>query len=329
MKSSRRARSFVKSLAREPLVHFVVLGALVFAVYGGLGSDAERGGERAAPGASSSDLVVTTAEVNRLRDEFRRAAARPPTRDELAELVFEHVGEELLFREAVAAGADRTDPIARRCLVDRAVAMTAATSAAGSAPQPEEPGEDELRAWFERRRHRFVIPERVSFEHVFVNPDRHGAAVNQVAATWLARLRDGSMDSGGDAAAGSTVGDPSPIPRVQSGRTRTEVAHLFGEGFASALPAAERDRWTGPLSSRRGLHLVRLTEVRPARIPELDEVRADVRADWLTVKRRGVHDAAERLLARTRVHLPDNVARELQGSPVAAGLLPSPAAEKR
>jgi hypothetical protein len=286
---------------------------------------------------------VTTADVNRLRDEFRRAAARPPTRDELAELVMEHVGEELLFREAIAAGLDRTDPVARRCLVERAVAMTAATSGPGA--EPQEPGEDELRAWFERRRHRFVVPERVSFEHVFVDPERHGAAVNKVAAAWLERLRSDSSQAGGNAAADvgaksgakpgtkpgadPAVGDPSPFPRVQNGRTPTEVAHLFGDGFAGALSAAERGRWTGPVSSRRGLHLVRVTEVRQARTPELDEVRADVRADWLTVKRRGVQDAAERLLDRYRVQLPADVARELEGSPAAAGLLSLPAGGKR
>lgn len=314
----------VTSLAREPLVHFVALGALVFAAHAVLGPEEQSDDARASPvhgGPGAPDIVVTPADVNRLREEFRRSSARPPTRDELAELVLDQVGEEMLFREALALGLERTDAVARRCLIERAVAMTAAARG----QEPQAPREDELRAWFDRRRHRFLVPERVSFEHVFIDADRHGPAVNKVAAEWLERLRDPAVE----ATAKAAVGDPSPIPRVQRDRTPTEVAHLFGESFGRALAAAERDRWTGPLSSRRGLHLVRVTAVLPARTPELHEVRADVRADWLTVKRRGVQDAAERLLGRYRVRLPADLARELQGAPAAARLIAPPADPRR
>ena len=84
-------------------------------------------------------------------------------------------------------------------------------------------------------------------------------------------------------------------------RSQLELAHLLGEGFATAVFAAPIGRWHGPVPSRQGVHLVRVIERAPERLPPFDEVEKQVRADWLTQETRGLRTAALTLLPRYEI----------------------------
>jgi len=118
----------MKKFLREPLFHFLVLGAALFAVWFW---------KKDAAGGDSRRIVVTQARIRRLTTGFARTQKRPPTDQELAGLVQDFVREEVCVREATARGLDRDDPIIRRRLrqkfefvTEDALASAAPTDAA-------------------------------------------------------------------------------------------------------------------------------------------------------------------------------------------------------
>ena len=54
------------------------------------------------------------------------------------------------------------------------------------------------------------------------------------------------------------------------------------------FPRAEIGRWTGPITSTFGQHLVFVDERTDGRDPELDEVRDLVLREWQSAKRRAI-----------------------------------------
>ena len=122
---------FVKVL-REPLVHFLALGSLLFLFF------AWRAG---GSGAGSNRIVITPGHVERLASGFARTRQRPPTEAELKEMVDDHVKEEIAVREASAMGLDRDDTIIRRRLRQKLEFLVE------DAVPPAPPTDAEVRAW--------------------------------------------------------------------------------------------------------------------------------------------------------------------------------------
>ena len=104
-------------------------------------------------------------------------------------------------------------------------------------------------------------------------------------------------------------------------RSQLELAHLLGEGFATAVFAAPVGRWHGPVPSRQGVHLVRVIERAPERLPPFDEVEKQVRADWLTQETRGLRAAALTVLPRYEISLPPEMRQTLATAPALAPFL--------
>lgn len=250
----------MKKLLREPLVHFLVGGVLLFALYG----------ETASPGAQAPDrIVVSEDQVAMLVQSFERTWMRPPRDAELKGLIDDFVTEEVLYREALALGLDRDDLIVRRRMRQKMEFLSDGIS-------EREPSDEELRAFLDANPERFRIPSRVSFVQVFVSPDADGSPA-QRAAQLLARLRDA------DESAGS--GDPTLLPHELDGATPREVAGTFGTAFADALAEVPDGEWDGPLASSYGLHLVRVMSREPGRLPALEELRSAVAREWTAAQR--------------------------------------------
>jgi hypothetical protein len=288
----------LRGLVREPLLHFLILGAGLFALHAAVTEAPAMPAALPAAPAPARAVTLTPADVERLRDGFTRAWKRPPQPTELAELLANHVAEEILHREAMILRLGDGDLYVRRRLVEKMALL-----ARPADPRPD-PTDDELRTWHARRRHRFVRPARVWFEQVFLDPGIHGAAINDAAARALA-----------SATRHAPPGDPSPVPAKADGLTTLQLAHLFGEGVIGPLLTAPLDAWTGPVSGRHGVHLVRVTRREPAADPPFAEVEREVRADWLTESVRGVGAAATALAPAYVVTLPDAARREIATAP--------------
>lgn len=264
----------MKRWLREPLVHFVALGALLFVLNGVFGDSA----------ADDPSITVSEPEIVRLAQLFAAQWQRPPTREELDGLVERQIREEVLYREAVALGLDQNDTIVRRRLVQKLEFLSQDLV-------DDEGSESDLRAFFEDNAARFEEPAALTFTHVYFNPDRRGDSLQGDAELALAELR---ADPDGEPA---EFGDTFLLPLSFAQRSQREVAALFGADFAGQLEALQVGEWQGPVASGYGLHLVLLQERVDARIPEFGAVRDKVRTEYRSERRR---DADEAMYQRLR-----------------------------
>ena len=278
MSETRRGWS---GLWHEPLLHFLLLGALLFLVFNW------RGGG----GPGSTRIVITPGQIDAMVAGFARTWQRPPAEEELKGLVDDYVREEMATREAMALGLDRDDTIIRRRL--RQKLEFAAEDAIDAVPATDA----ELQAWLDEHAATYRTDPAVAFRQVYLSEDRRGAAVDGDARQLLARL-----SSAGPEAATDELGDPLMLPREVELSPRTDVARQFGEEFADAVLALETGRWAGPVRSGYGVHIVLVRERTEGRSPTLADVRPLVERDFLSDRRRQRLDAMyEGLLRHYRV----------------------------
>lgn len=262
----------VKGLLREPLVHFLLVGGLLFAL------DRDPG-----PAVAGDRLVqVSAGRLEQMATVFSRTWMRPPTPEELRGLVRDYALEEIAYRQALAMGLERDDPIVRRRLRQKLDFLVE------DEQDLLEPSDDELAGFLAEHAEAFWEDPRYTLEQVYVSLDRHPDDAEAVARTALAELRAGSP----------AQGDPTLLPETFERATAGEVDTQFGLGFAAQLEDLPLGRWQGPLRSRVGLHLVRLDAREPGRTPELDEVRDVVVREWTAARHAEARrEREERLLA--------------------------------
>jgi len=283
-------------LLREPLIHFLVLGAVLFLVF-------DLTGEKDQPGERR--IVVTPGQVEQLAGQFSRTWMRPPTPGELNGLVERYVRSEIYYREALAMGLGQDDPYVRNRLALKLEVLLDDLSAEA------EPKDEELTRFLDAHAERFAEPARLSFRQVYLNPDRHVDPAAE-AQRLLELLR-----SGADPA---VLGDPSMLSSSFDDLGRDEIARQFGEDFAEALVALEPGGWVGPIRSPFGVHLVRVTQRQPARQPALAEIRERVLAEWRDQRRR---EAREQAYQRLRERYQIVMDGETQGGPLPDGGSPA------
>ncbi len=248
---------------REPLLHFLALGAGLFLLYNAVNGPAEE-----------ADLIeITTGLVEQLVQGFQKTWQRPPTAAELDGLIDDRIREEIFYREALAMGLDRDDTIVRRRLRQKMEFISEDIAAL------VEPTESDLAVYLEEHADAFRRPSRVSFRHVYLNRDRRGESALADAERLLAELEEAAdVDV-------STLGDPLLLPSDYESLPEDEVAKLFGRDFATRLAEVPSGRWVGPVESGYGLHLVHVSERWESELPELDEIRDVVAREWAVVRR--------------------------------------------
>ncbi|HEX6995896.1 MAG TPA: peptidylprolyl isomerase [Gammaproteobacteria bacterium] len=262
-------------LLKDPLLHFLVLGAALFAI------SVSRGGDDAAP----ERIVIDGLVVERVAEAARRLYEREPTREELEALLEPTIRDEVLYREALALGLDDDDDEVRRRLIEKMQYLTQDLA------DPEPPSEEELRAFFAQDPARFALPAAVTFEQVFFSPQMRGDALEQDVETARRALEQGAdpLD----------VGDRTPLSLRFDAAERERLEVLFGETMTDALFATEPGGWVGPYRSDFGLHLVRVLEQRPVTPRSFEDARDDVREVY-AAEQRAARNEAE--YARIRAH---------------------------
>jgi len=255
-------------LLREPLLHFVLIGLALFVVYrllqpGGSGQN------------DSNKVVLTEDDLTQMTVTWRAQGRPPPTQEEMKSLLEEKIRQEVLYREALKLGLDKDDTIVKRRMVQKMDFL------ADDLSDLREPKRDELKAWFAKTSERFAVPGRASFRHLYFSPDKHGQQTSTVAAEALKKIANQPSDSP-DAA---TLADPFMFQDYYGDRSFDEIAKTFGPSFAKALFQLKPGSWQGPIESGYGWHLVFMDSLTPARIPEFDEVEADVKLAWVGEQR--------------------------------------------
>ena len=251
-----------RRLLQEPILHFLLIGIVLFVVYGKV----------AAPNRAGTSIVVSEAMVDEMAREHEARWTRKPSDQELAGLVDAYVRDEILYREGLALGLDRDDALIKRRVRQKFEVIAEEQSAR------EPPSDADLTAYITENEGRFLLPATVSFEQIFLDNARIPADVERAVAAARVALAHGA--------------DPNELGRVSMLPSRVEnaaqdlIARDFGTGFAGQVETALLGRWSGPIESSFGAHLVRVTARTPTALPELDRIgRMVPRAEWENERR--------------------------------------------
>jgi parvulin-like peptidyl-prolyl isomerase len=253
-------------LLREPLVHFLAFAFIVFGAYHLLAPSAD--------GGRSGRIVVTAAKVEQIAARFAQIWQRPPSLVELKSLIDEEVKEEIYVREALALGLDKDDTLIRRRLRQK-MELLGDTGADALSPS-----DAELETYLKAHPEAVAVDPTISFQQIFLNPPRQGAAIEQNAENILKALKASPETEA------TALGDASLLPAEMLLTSLKSIGDMFGSEFADAIGKAKAGAWTGPIASSFGLHIVRVSERREGRIPALGEARETVIREWRNDKRK-------------------------------------------
>jgi peptidyl-prolyl cis-trans isomerase C len=251
MTGSEKFPSRLRDLLREPLVHFLIAGFLVFllSLWRGGGVDAE-----------SRTIHITEDKVARLSASWEQIWRRPPTQSEIDGLIRDYIKEEVYYREAKRLGLDEDDMVVRRRLRSKMEFLAKA--------QVENAQVDDqtLQRWLDRHPERFATDIIYDVDQIYLGEDAQdpSAILKNIAsgADWREQ------------------GKAISLPRALEKSSASDIARQFGDSFAQALSAAPLERWAGPVESGFGDHLVRVRARKASGKPTLAAVRQRVENDW-------------------------------------------------
>lgn len=250
---------------RDPLLHFVILGGLVFALDHFLVGRAD-----------DPRSIVVGADVNSEAVEtFVASRGRQPSREELDALHRVWLDNEVLYREGLALGVDKGDPAIRERVIFKALSVIDSNV---KLPAIDEAG---LRAWFEAHRDKYDEPARFDFEEAARGSDSSEASVRALV----------------DQLSSEAGGDTDATLRVFKGRPHANLVQSYGEPFAKALEAAPVDKWQA-IQSREGWRAIRVDKVAPPAPAVFERLRGPISQDWRDAVASEQRTAAVRALAR-------------------------------
>ena len=267
----------MRKLLREPLLHFMLLGFGLFLLHGWIVGPA---------GGSGKSIVITQGRIEQLAVGFARMHQRAPVASELEALIDDAIREEIFYREAKALGLDQDDTIVRRRLRQKLEFVSEDV-----VPVPE-PTDVQLRGYLQAHPEKFASEARYSLSQVYLDPQRHGQRLAGDIEALLAQLQ--RVGAGADA---SKLGDAFLLEHRFQNVTASELVRLFGASFETALRALPTNEWRGPVPSGYGVHLIFVDKRDDGRAAALEQVRDEVRREWIHDQRQ---QANERFYADLR-----------------------------
>jgi hypothetical protein len=264
------------NILKEPLLHFLLIGAALFLLFDWKGKPAQLAG--GSSGAPVAQITVGRDALEQMKGQFERTWQRPPTAEEEKGLIEDLVRNEIFYREAVAIGLDRDDEVLKRRLRQKMEFIYEDISTWA------EPSNTDLAAFMKKNREKYLADPQLSFRQVFISKDKRGKNAESDARQVLGQLKAG--------AAPETLGDPTMLATEVRRMPLREVKTLFGEEFGRDIIEVKPGAWAGPVRSGYGLHLVLVNERQDRRLPNLKDVRETVKRDWLVEKQKELKDAA-------------------------------------
>jgi peptidyl-prolyl cis-trans isomerase C len=287
--SYKPARSLFRRWLHEPLLHVLLIGVLIFALYYALNPDAGLHQD-------SNRIVITADDLAQIRLAWMAQWQRPPTLEEMRNLLDGKIREEVLSREAATLGLDKDDTIVKRRLAQKLEFVMDDASAL------RDPADEELRRWFAQNTQRFAMPSLLTFRHLYFSPDFRGARARDDAIEALRKLA-GKTDEAPEL---QGLADPFMFQDLYAERSPDQVAGIFGTTFAQALLRLKEGEWQGPVESGLGWHLVWVESTMPDRIPGFEEVEARVKSEWSDEQRaQAKRKMFDHMKARYQIVLPE------------------------
>ena len=251
-------------LLREPLLHFMFIGAAIYLLYGVFAEPA--------PEETDKTIVVSAGEVEWMQTAWQKRWNRPPTAAEFNGLIQQYIKETVLYREALTMGLNKHDQVIRRRLAQKLEFL--AKDLVALTP----PTEAELKTYFDEHQERYQEPVLYTFTQVFIDPDKRGDTTLDDAEVIKANLitqGDAVEDPG-------ALGDDFMLQNYYPEKDLVEIQKQFGSSFTESLAELSSGQWHGPVLSGYGVHLVYVSSVSKPPPPVFNAVRERVVQDWMT-----------------------------------------------
>ncbi len=260
----------MKDVMREPLVHFLIIGGLLFVLFNFLNNPV---------GPQTDRIVITTGQIDYLKANFVRTWQRSPTEKELQVLTESFVRDEIFYREALAMGLDREDSVIRRRLKQKLEILSDDLASVTI------PTEEELIHFLKTHPKRFTTEPQVAFRHIFISSDLRGQTAHEEAQRLLSVVssRGSSIDP-------NSLGDGLMLPRSFDCTGLNNISRLFGDAFGREISRLHINKWAGPIASGYGLHIVYVTQQVKGRLPKLAEIRDAVEREWYVTHKKELKD---------------------------------------
>ena len=252
-------------LLGEPLLHFTLIGGLLFILYS-LVEDFRN--------APSNVIVVSSARIDQLAAEYRSIWNRQPLESELDQLIEQHIREEVYYRGALELGLERDDTVVRRRLRQKMEFLMDTGS------YLQVPSVEELETHYADNETSFRRVPRLAFEQMYFGKSPDPKIVTQS----LRVLQANSENDPGE------MGEHTLLPVHLGLSPPAAIDGVFGQGFFEQIVELPTGVWAGPVASAYGTHLIRILENRPAYTPELEEIRDAVVDDWRAAKAKQVRE---------------------------------------
>jgi len=256
---------------KEPLFHFLVIGAGLFLLYGMTANEPEN---------EETRIEVNTVRADRMVTLWEKRWNRPPTQEEFNGLTEQYINEEVLYREALAMGLDSDDPVVRRRMAQKVRFIS------NDIITIDTPTDAVLQSYLDKHVSKYQLAGKVTFQHIYFNPAKHDAAMEEEAKVLLVKLSedDNSIDM-------QSVGDGFLHGTAFTDMKVFEINRLLGKDFAKKLFEQPVGKWVGPLVSGYGLHLVYIDSRTASKTASLEIAKQSVLEDWTTDERKKVNDA--------------------------------------
>lgn len=262
--SSRRPSAFAGWL-REPLLHFIVLGGLLFVADHML---MERKDDPA--------LIVVGPEVDsEAIHVFHETRGRMPNNQELHALHRIWLDNEVLYREGIALQLDKGDDAIRERVIFKALSMI---DAGIKLPDIDEKA---LRTWFENHRDKYDDPTRYSFQEAVLTGKNDEASVRQFVT---------ALNAG-------TPGDAEAGLRVFKDRPLSNLTQSYGDEFAKTLDTMPSNAWRA-VKTRDGWRAIKLDAITASHPAIFEQLSGVILQDWKDAKAAELRTVAVRALAK-------------------------------
>lgn len=259
----------IHRLVKEPLVHFLLLGCLIFAAYGLLKREQYQ----------ENTIVISQQQFDHLTNLWRSQWKRDPSPDDIAAILDRHIRQEVFSREALRMNLDHNDEIIKKRLAQK---MEAVASDLQTLTSPAT--EEQLKKYFHQHEEFFILPLSYSFKQIlFLTSEQDRKALMQ---NFLQSLRAGAEIPKNRQ---SKLGVPCDWPIT----SESDIENAFGSPFSRSLDDLPIKQWSGPIRSGYGWHLVYIEIKQEPRLPDFQEVRDFVAREY---------DYQSELLAQDQVY---------------------------
>lgn len=245
------------NIIKEPLLHFLLIGAALFLIYSNTNETTQE--------LDEDQITVTKNDVKQLAQKFEDAKGRQPNENEKKEILNNFIQEEVLYREALKKGLDKEDATIHLHLAKKMQFIL------DDLHPIKKPTQAQLESFLQNNKDKFMKEAKISFNQVTFTDDKNKNDIQKSAEKFLSKLLTKTNPKV------AFIGDLVEL-------NKKEISKVFGQEFSDKIFTMKMKQWAGPLAAKHGLVLVYIHSIKDAYLPELKDIKEDVELEYIKVE---------------------------------------------